>query len=218
VKVPLFTPDPISSGDKVRVTLDDGSVKEAVLTGKANSTGYQTLTFGTTLGVSSAAGNLVEVRTLVASAVLFTVRPDVLLEIGDDVEILQDDGSPLSSTITQVQRVVATEDADNVAAVPAKNQPVFHAFTTAAGRAQATSSGSRVQVKLGADVSLSSFGSFPASNPVSGDAAWGFRGTIPDTQAGLKAGQDVRVEVTYNGGAGLQLVTSIFAKVVDETT
>jgi hypothetical protein len=219
VKVPLLSPDPIVSGDTVRVTLDDGSVKEAALSGSANSTGYQTLTFATTLGVAAATGNLVEVVTKVASATVFPIRADTLLEVGDQVEIRQDDGQSLTTTIIQLQKVVATEDASDLAPTAAKNQPTFFAITVAAGRAQATTAGARLRVKLGDDVSsLASFGSFPTSNPVAGDTAWGFRGAIPDDQAGLKAGQDVRVEIEYNGGAGLQLVTSIMAKIVDETT
>jgi hypothetical protein len=70
-------------------------------------------------------------------------------------------------------------------------------------------------VKLGVDLTLTSFGDFPTANPIVGDPAWGFRTTLPDTHADLKIGQDIRIEITHDGGAGLKLVSAIRAKVVE---
>ena len=74
-----------------------------------------------------------------------------------------------------------------------------------------------MRVKLGSDITMTSFGSFPTSSPVAGDTAWGFRGTITDTIGALKSGMKVRIEIDYNGGAGLKHVTSMLATVLENS-
>ena len=211
VQVPLFSPNPINAGDTVRVYLDDGSVKEAALSGVTPATGYMTLTCGA-LGVAAAAGSRVEIRTTATAATKLVIPADTSLALGDTVDFAAVPATQ-QRTITQIQRLVATEDADNVAATPAPNQPWFDVITLDSALGTATPADSLIRAYLGADIALSSFGTFPTSNPVAGDTAWGFRGTIPDTQVGLAPGQRVRIEIVYNGGAGLQKVTALVATV-----
>ncbi len=61
-------------------------------------------------------------------------------------------------------------------------------------------------------ITLSAYGTFPSTpDAIAGDATWGYRGTLTDTQAGLEIGQRVRIEINFNGGGGLQLLETIDA-------
>lgn len=64
----------------------------------------------------------------------------------------------------------------------------------------------RIARKLGADVSLSAFGT-----PVlrSFDPTWGFKGTIASTHVGLVIGQNVRIQIDYASGNGLQIIHAV---------
>jgi len=148
------------------------------------------------------------------SSLLVVDRPGSI-ELGDQLEILQDDGTLLVTTLTQFQKISGLEDTDNGTATAVPNQPIFYALTIADDLTAACSAGCRIRVKLGVDLTLTSFGDFPTANPIMGDPDWGFRAILPDTHLDLKIGQDVRIEITHDGGAGLKLVSAMSAKVVE---
>jgi hypothetical protein len=61
--------------------------------------------------------------------------------------------------------------------------------------------GDLVKRKVGADVTMVAFGTFPTSNPTPGDETWGFRGTIDHDHAELQLGMRIRAEITYEDGS-----------------
>ena len=73
--------------------------------------------------------------------------------------------------------------------------------TCAAGRA--------VKVKLGADVTMTLFGT-----PVPGQEDWGFRGIITAAHSDLYIGQQVRIEIEFDGGANKERVILLRTNVV----
>jgi hypothetical protein len=59
--------------------------------------------------------------------------------------------------------------------------------------------GALVKRRLGPpsdNISLTSFGTFPTSDPIVGDPTWGYRGTIPHDHPDLQPGMRVRGEIT----------------------
>jgi hypothetical protein len=215
IAVPKFTPSIFEVNDTMIIHLDDGTIDTEVIDAiDASNAGWDLLSLTGTLGGAAAAGNTVELKTKATTKTLLVVDRAGSIELGDQLEILQDGGTLLVTTLTQVQQISGLEDTDNVTATAAPNQLIFHAMTIGALTA-ACSAGCRIRVKLGADLTLGSFGVFPTANPIIGDSTWGFRTTLPDTHADLRIGQDVRIEITHDGGAGLQLVDAIRAKVVE---
>jgi hypothetical protein len=84
-------------------------------------------------------------------------------------------------------------------------------ITLVGNLASLASAGAAVTVILGDPVAMTEYGTPVVSPKVTFD--WGWRGTIPDTQAGLKVDQNVRVQIELNGGAGLQLRDRYVTKV-----
>lgn len=216
VLAPLFSPEPTGNGDVARAYLDDGSVKEGAII-KNVDTGYQKLIFGSTLGAGVSAGNRVEIRTTATSATLIVIPRNTSLQIGDTIDFSATP-STHQRTITQIQRLVATEDAENVLATPSANHAEYDVVTLDSATASALPAGSPIRVYLGADITLTSFGTFPTSSPVAGDTSWGYRGTIADDHVGLKPGQKVRVEIVGDFGAGIKSVSAVTATVMEKTT
>lgn len=80
--------------------------------------------------------------------------------------------------------------------------------------------GAVVKRRLGAtpddDIDMTTpYGSFPASDPVAGDEAWGFRGVIPHDHPELALGLRVRGEITYVDGT-VNLRRKVVATVINE--
>jgi len=73
--------------------------------------------------------------------------------------------------------------------------------TCAAGRV--------VKVKLGANVTMTLFGT-----PVPGQEDWGFRGIITAAHSNLYIGQQVRIEIEFDGGANKERVILLRTNVV----
>jgi hypothetical protein len=61
--------------------------------------------------------------------------------------------------------------------------------------------GGIIKRKIGPDVTMVAFGTFPTSNPTPGDPEWGFRGTIDHDHAELALGMRIRAEITYEDGS-----------------
>ena len=215
IAIPKFTPSIFEVNDTIIIHLDDGTIDTEVIDAiNTSNAGWDLITLTGTLGGAAAAGNTVELKTKAAGTTFLVVDRPGSIELGDQLEILRDAGTLQVTTLTQFQQISGLEDTDNVTATAAPNQPIFYAMMIGALTA-ACSAGSRIRVKLGVDLTLTSFGVFPTANPIMGDPDWGFRATLPDTHADLRIGQDLRIEITHDGGAGLQLVDAIRAKVVE---
>lgn len=202
------------------ITYDDGVKRASTLSGTTELDGFDRVT-ASALSANAAIGNPVEIETYPIGVQMIPLAPDPRIVDGDSVELHMDNGTLEVGTATEVVKAVITEDAtDTDAAVrstlrAANHAPVWTVRTTAT--IAAISAGARARVKLGSDITMTSFGSFPTSNPVAGDPAWGFRGTIIDTIGALKSGMKVRIEIDYNGGAGLKHVTSMLATVLENS-
>ena len=202
------------------ITYDDGVKRASTLSGTTELDGFDRVT-ASPLSGDAAIGNTVEIDTYPIGVQMIPVDPDPKIVDGDSVELHMDNGTLEVGTATEVVTAVITEDAtDTDAAVRStlravNHDPVWTVRTTAT--TAAISAGARMRVKLGSDITMTSFGSFPTSNPVAGDTAWGFRGSISDTIGALKSGMKVRIEIEYNGGAGLKHVTSMLATVLENS-
>lgn len=109
-----------------------------------------------------------------------------LYAAGDTVRIELDDGTFDEPGITSVDAAGGTILIDS-------------------GLTSAAATGNRIAKKLGADVSMSAFGTpvLRSFNP-----QWGFKGSILLAHGGLVVGQNVRVEISYSSGAGLEVFSA----------
>ena len=219
--VPKTDPVVFLIGDKIRfisplgvVSTEAGNTVASVNTANA---GYNGLNFSGALSIGTlAAGSKVELRTYVTASTVLALASPARFSPGDTLEIVGDDGVRFERDVGYVRRVAETEDTANVLATAASSPDANTVVSLSSATDRAVSSGNRVRCKLGADVSMSAFGTFPAAadNPVAGDTSWGFRGQITDTHTGLVVGQDVRIEIEHIGD-GFNVVDSIRAKVVE---
>lgn len=77
--------------------------------------------------------------------------------------------------------------------------------------------GNAVKRKLGVNIAMSSFGTFPTSDPVVGDPAWGFRGVIQSDHAGLQLGMRIRGEITaVDATSGTDLTRKAVSTVINK--
>jgi hypothetical protein len=103
-------------------------------------------------------------------------------EDGMAIEISLDDGTAFDGTVEEIN--------PDAGYLKLKNDVI----------PSAVSAGAVVKRKIGADVSMAAFGTFPTSDPVPGDPTWGFRGTIDHDHAELALGMRLRAEITYEDG------------------
>jgi hypothetical protein len=220
INVPKTTPTAFEAADTVVIDLDDGSVHETTIVSVSTvDAGYDIITLTAGIPTAAAAGSTLRLTKKGATSLILVIQSPggpITLEKGDAIEIDLDSGS-VGLSVDQVRTITAVEDADNVTATVALNQAAFECITLSGATSSAVSAGRRVRRKLGADVVMTAFGTFPTANPVLGDTSWGFRGTIEDTHADLEVGMSVRIEVVYNGGVALQMVKALRANVVEDT-
>jgi hypothetical protein len=108
-------------------------------------------------------------------------------EDGMAIEISLDDGTVFDGTVEKIN--------PDAGYLKLKNDVI----------PSAVSAGAVVKRKIGADVSMAAFGTFPTSDPVPGDPTWGFRGTIDHDHAELALGMRLRAEITYvDGGTNIR--------------
>ena len=203
------------------VTFDDGVKRSSTLSATTELDGFDRVT-ASALNQAAAVGNAVEILTYPAGVKMIPVEDNTKIVSGDTVEIRMDSGAYWVQTVTEVANAVITEDATDIDAsvrstLMAINHDPISTIRSTDVSALAVTAGTRVRVKLGSDIAMTSFGSFPTSNPVEGDTAWGFRGTIPDTLSASPAGMRVRIEITYDGGAGLKHVTALLATLMEHS-
>jgi len=176
----------VAIGDVVRIAQDDGTHHQTTI-----AAGSTTTTLVLAAGLASAASKGKPVKLLSKALGVDTLRLDRVIpfELGEQVSVDQDDGTKHITTVSD--RDLST------------NEIVLADVTTAL-----VSVGNLVAQKIGADVTMTQYGT-PAAN----DNTWGYRGTIADTHAGLKLGQRVRAVINFNGGAGLQREEYLYGRV-----
>jgi len=119
-----------------------------------------------------------------------------LFSIGDIVEATETDGTILSGTLNAVDAAAGTITSDTALAVGA-------------------ASGARVRVRLGAEITMSEYGTAAL-----GTRDWGFQGTLSDTHPGLSIDKEIDIEIFFVGAVagGLNLLKRICAiiKVIED--
>lgn len=186
---------PFQVGEICAVWQDDGTIHLFTITALPGSA---VLTFsGDALPAAVSAGARVDRRTLTTASTYLSVQSWANWQEGDAYELTDDSGGVVTGTLTRINR---DRNYALMSTSPAAN----------------TTRGAAVKSRVGAQITLTSFGSFPASAPEVGDSSWGFRGTIQSTHAGLRPGMRVRGEISLDDGAGLLLVRKVVATVINE--
>jgi hypothetical protein len=174
-----------TTSDTVEIELDDGTIHQSAVTSIDSAT-LMTLTSALPSVVS--VGREIRRRVHPSSATVIEVVDGSIFELGDAVEVTLDDGTLQETTVTQRHE---------------------QWITLAAGLSGAASAGRRIAAKLGADITMTLFGT-PAVN----DETWGYRGTKADDHAGLVEGQKVRVEIELVDDAAVVFTTEFRAIVI----
>lgn len=112
----------------------------------------------------------------ITSATVLNVTGAGVFEIGDTVEVDLDDGT--------------VHDAGAVTAV----DPVAGTIDVTTGLASGAAAGRRVRVRLGAQVTMTEYGT-----PTLGRTDWGFIGILSNTHLGLEIGLEIDVEISFVG-------------------
>jgi len=171
------------AGDTVETELDDGTLHSDIVA----SVTATTIELTTGLATAASAGRKINRRFHPIGATTIEVRSGLRYQLGDAVELRQDDGSRHETTITnRAATFIIIGDALTVA----------------------MTAGRRVARKLGADIAMTIFnGAGAAANTKD----WGYQGEIAVAHAGLEDGMTVRAEITLvddDGGATVMLSQS----------
>lgn len=207
IVIPKPSQSVIAVGDTFRLYALDGSVYDRAITAISEETEGYTLSFSGAISATATAGSAVRIITQATGTTWLTFDRSPKIVVGDSVRIEE----TTASSATQVLELSFTHLSE-----PVVNHPRFWAVQVSATSIDIEDN-TQCRVQLGADISMSSFGTFPTANPIAGDSDWGFRGLITDTHL-VSAGQDVSIEIDYDGGSGQALVTAMRAKVVAQLT
>ena len=222
VYLPKMNPAVVRAGDLLRFYSSDDSVREGTVVSVLT-----TDTFADRFVLAAPIGGF-PVTTIDAGAKVITVRQaasavwlhfddEPKFQIGDTIELYQDNRITLNGAVTQIQEVEFTQaELATETATKSIDHPNLWAVRFSVVTNANCSGNNRVRVQLGGDISMTSFGSFPAANPVAGDPAWGFRAIIPYDHPGIVRGQDLRLEINYDGGTNSKLITGRRAKVLED--
>lgn len=174
------------SGDTVQFAMEDGTLHQTTVAAIPSAVTLQ-LAVGPTL--ATRAGTMLRRRALQTTEDRVVIPHGLPLRfpLGATVEVIRDDGTRVEATVN------------------ARGEQHLLLSATVGG---ACGPGRRVRRKLGANVAMTAFGT-----PVAYDPAFGFQGTVPETQADLRPGLRVEIEVAY-ADAGKELVDRFFALVV----
>jgi hypothetical protein len=219
--IPNIYPQWLEAGDIITIVDDFDQRYErtvSLVTGGTDidvpATNFDTVTITGVIETNTSAGTKVFLKRKAATAVYFPIRaPQRQWEDGDAYELRANDLSAQTGTIAAY---FAATDSSQDGAI-AIDQAEYAVMELAAPTVLADV-GSRIRAQIGGDIAMSEFPSGGAGTPPD-PVAWvgdgGFSGTIPDTQLGLKVGDMIRVEIHFNGGAGLQLIDAVLAPVVE---
>ena len=171
--------DPLlfESDTTMEVLLDDGSLSDRTVLSKSGSD----ITMDAGLGGPASKGNSVTITRYPSGMTYVGLTNMDEWLIGMTIEITLANGTLEEFTVTSSDR-----DSGWVK---------LHTGTGSSAVA-----GGLVKRKIGADVSMSSYGTFPTADPEPGDETWGFRGTINHNHAGIQLGMRLRAEITYEDG------------------
>ena len=172
----VAVPTGYRTGTEILIDLDSGRQDAQIPTTVNFVTGEFTLT-GTLI---SAASKYKKVRITTYDAGSTNIHIDDISgwEAGMTIEISLGDGTFVERTLSGMKHEISCT-AMNGQSLGVDTQP-----------------GAVLKRKLGADISMADFGTFPTSDPVPGDPTWGFRGTINSDHADLALGMRVRAEIT----------------------
>lgn len=214
IEVPYFVPEMIvAAGPVFRIVYDNGSEELLTMLSKATTLGnlYETLTFSSNLSYAIDTGTKLYLEQFAGSYVP-VVFPDQEPDIGDTVEFELSDFTTQQDTVDGTHYSYAQERAPGDDDLPeAANQNEYRVLEVAAGIAPPDSLlvHSRVRTLVAGPLTANLYGT-----PAVGSDEWGYAAILPDTTA-LEVGQKLRVEVSFDGGAGLAWSESWVEEVVE---
>jgi hypothetical protein len=185
----VFTVDSVAfmkPGGLVTIDLGDGRFFEKEIL----SVSQPDVTMTTDLNTVVPAGNIMKIETYGIGISFLGLDNAESWETNMVMSVVMDDGTTEDFTINAADQ---------------NNSLVFLSGSTTA----LVSPGAIAKRKIGPDVTMTAFGTFPTSNPTPGDPTWGFRGTINHDHADLALGLRLRAEITFEDGT-----TNIRRKVI----
>lgn len=194
----IFVQDrtPFAVLDAIGVQRDDGTEQVVVVSVLPGSAGE--ITIVPVLTEASAKGSTVKMIALGPNADFITLADWSEWQNFYTMEITRGSASVTVSTVEQVLSLI-NRDAGYAVIVP--------------GALGDTAVGNPIKRKIGADITMTAFGSFPTSNPVVGDPTWGYRGTIDHDHSEIALGMRIRGEITLTKGT-LNLSRKAIATVI----
>ena len=222
-EIPHIVPLWLEAGDTLSILTDAGELHETTIVSIAvgtdkdtESTNFDTLTMtaGPSTGCEIGAPITLKIKATTA-LILPAEAKNQEFESGDTLEFHTDTAVLDVLTLSTVRTTQSSEGGET-----APDQSEYKVLTVAGGTTApiTTNALRRIRCKLGADISMSEFPTGGAGTPPV-DATWvlsgGFSGSIEDTKLGLEIGDLMRVEVHFNGGAGLQSIVSTLEPVVE---
>jgi hypothetical protein len=186
---------PFSVDGDMLVVMDGGGESRKTITAVNTSTGE--ISFSGSLVGNATEGNVVTVVSYGTGIMVVPLDNFQGWEDGMNLEITLDDGTLTERTVSLIN----------------PNAGYLTLSSTLGGSASVSN---LIKRKVGpSSITLTSFGTFPTSNPEVGDPAWGFRGTIDHNAADLAPGMRVRGEITALDGA-LNLTRKAIATVINK--
>ncbi len=170
-------------GAQILVKTKFGSIIQEEVVSKSTIDGVSTITLTNALGTPADKG--APVVTLVYGTGAGFIQLDNIEGWKNDMtmEITHSDGTLAEFTVGNID----AEDS--------------HLWLRGQTLGVTTLAGALIKHKVGpASIAMVAFGSFPTSNPVIGDPAWGFRGVIEYNAQDLLLGMRVRAEITLVDG------------------
>ncbi len=167
--------------DTLEIPLDDGSLSDEAISASTAST----ITLVGTLDSAAEKGREVRKTVTSAAGLILSVRDARAWKKDDVCDYEQDDDTVGSEIVSAVNSTLGL-------------------LTLPVGPTAAVSAGRLVRRRIGAEITLSSFGTFPttvaATQPE--DQTWGFVGTMDRDHADTYFKQELAYQVTAVDGAG----------------
>lgn len=223
--IPHIVPQWLESGDSILIIGSDGEkmrrIVNTITPGTDEltpATNFDTVAVTVALSEASSKGSEVTLVKKGSGAVVLPIyvpRVAYAAVAGFVVEVQQDDLTVKSGILDGAwDATISTEDG-----AIALDQDEYPILQLAAGITTNVSVERRIRNKLTVSpIAMSEFPSGGAGTPPNPDT-WrslgGFVGTIPDTDITMDIGDQVRVEITFDGGAGLKLILASVEPVIE---
>lgn len=186
---------PLSTGTIILLELDDGSTLRTTII-NLSGTDNTTVQLLSLLDAPSSTGNKFSVEIWDSTSTIISIDNFQGWESNMNMEISLDD-------TTLIERTISLVNPDS-GYLSLSGSPGFD-----------VSSGNIVKRKIGADITMSNFGTFPNVDPVAGDPEWGFRGIINHDHSDIQLGMRLRGEITLVDGS-LNLTRKALATVINQ--